>query len=200
MGAGERVGRMSIFKLVAIRLTDAGTYFLALAVGTLINIYGQFLVPLFRGDANPVATVISQYEKSPLLFIISVLIAYLFPLFVGVFSSVRAQAKLRDAVSKADFPDSKPDPVFRTATDKCGSIISAGAATEKFLNAHNFATAADVVGPDEWSRILNASQRGEASRSAIEIFVEACNEHFMVSYAPADGGGVNFYFTRTAGA
>ncbi len=189
---------MSISKLVTSRLRDSSTYILAFGVGTLINFYGQFLVPVFRGDANPLDTVIGQFEKTPLLFITSVVIAYLFPIFVGVFSSVRAQHTLRDAVSKAEFPDKKPDPVFRTATDVHGSIVSAGASTEAFLNAHDFATAADVVGAEAWRRILDASQRGEASQSAVQIFVKACNEKFLVSHAPADDGGVNLYLTRTA--
>ena len=88
-------------------------YILVFIVGTVINIYGQFLVPAFRGNSHPLVTITREFETNSTVFLTSVVIAYLFPLFVGMYSSVRAQYKLRHSISKAEFPDSKPDPVFR---------------------------------------------------------------------------------------
>ncbi len=187
-----------LFVLVGNKLKDPSTYILASIVGTVINVYGQFLVPVLRGDANPIDTVINQYETNPYLFLTSVVIAYMFPMFVGIYSSVHAQFKLRHTVSKAEFPDSKPDPVFRTAADTDGRIISAGVTTEAFLQKHSFHTATDIIGQDAWHRILKVSLDGESSSLASKIFVKACNEHFFVSHSPGKDGAVNLYLTRAS--
>ncbi len=82
-----------ILRLICERLVDRTTWVLAFVVGTLINLYGQLLVPWFRGSFDPVTDFIIEYEIRPELTLISVFLAYAFPLFVGVYSAVTARYK-----------------------------------------------------------------------------------------------------------
>lgn len=191
---------MIVLRLIMARLKDPSTYMLAVIVGTIINLYGQILVPILRGNAHPLVTITREFETNGNVFITSVAIAYIFPIFVGVFSSVRAQYKLRHAVIKAEFPDKKPDPVFRTLPDSEGRIIVAGAVTEEFLGKHGFRNASDILGEGVWNSILDASRKGLSSKTAAKVFVKDCNEEFLVSHSPANDGAVNVYLTRLAAA
>jgi len=185
-----------IIRLIINRLKSVDTYVVAFVIGAIINLYGQIIVPLLRGDPAPLTTVANEYHTTPLLFIASALIAFLFPFFVGIFSSVRAEYKLRHAVSKSTFPDDKPDPVFRAKADSDGHITLAGRKTEVFLTENAFKTAPDVFGQDVWQSILSLSKETVSEFSTIQAPIDACNEDFLISYSRIKDGMINLYMTR----
>ena len=84
-----------ILRLIGERLVDRTTWVLALVVGTLINLYGQLLVPWFRGSFDPVTDFIIEFENRPELTLVSVFLAYAFPVFVGIYSAVTERYKNR---------------------------------------------------------------------------------------------------------
>ena len=102
-----------ITRLVADKLRDRTTYYVALVVGTLINGFGQLLVPWFRGDADPFVVFAAEWQMRPGLTLFSIFLAYAFPFCVGIYSAVAVRYKNRRLESIADFPERKPDPVFR---------------------------------------------------------------------------------------
>ena len=57
------------------KLVQPSTYVVALVVGTLINLYGQVLVPFLRDEPEPVLHFVRECAQPPLLASISVLIA-----------------------------------------------------------------------------------------------------------------------------
>lgn len=74
-------------------------------VGTLINIYGQLLVPWFRGSFDPITDFMIEYEIRPELTLVSVFLGYAFPVFVGIYSAVTIRYKDRSADAVATLPD-----------------------------------------------------------------------------------------------
>jgi hypothetical protein len=102
-----------VWRLVDNKVRDRGTYVVAAVVGTLINVYGQLLVPWFRGASDPLLAFMAEFHSRPGLTTFSIFIAYAFPFCVGIYSAVVARYRLRRIESVADFPDRKPDPVFR---------------------------------------------------------------------------------------
>jgi len=77
--------------LVAVKLRDPGTYFLSIVVGTVINLYGQILVPWLRGSTTPFADLALEASARPWLMATSIGLGYVFPLVVSVYSSVVTQ-------------------------------------------------------------------------------------------------------------
>ena len=73
--------------LVGQALRQPRVYFVALFVGTVINLYGQIIVPYTRGTENVWARFFYELETYPLTAGASVAIAYLFPLLVGTFQT-----------------------------------------------------------------------------------------------------------------
>ena len=84
-----------ILRLISEKLVDRTTWMLAFVVGTLINLYGQLLVPWFRGSFDPITDFIIEYEIRPELTLVSVSLGYAFPVFVGIYSAVTARYKNR---------------------------------------------------------------------------------------------------------
>jgi membrane protein YqaA with SNARE-associated domain len=84
-----------IRRLVAEKLRERSTYVVALIVGTLINLYGQVLVPWLRGFGDPFAALAGEFAVRPGLVLATVFIAYAFPLAVGVYSAVTARYQIR---------------------------------------------------------------------------------------------------------
>ena len=63
-------------------------YWVALVIGTVINLYGQIIVPYTRGTENVWGSFLGEIEQYPLISACSLAIAYLFPLLVSVFQTV----------------------------------------------------------------------------------------------------------------
>jgi hypothetical protein len=77
-----------IRRLVGEKLRDRTTYSLAAVVGTLINAYGQLLVPWFRTFSDPFDLFWIEFKVHPGLTLFSVFLAYAFPFCVDVYSAV----------------------------------------------------------------------------------------------------------------
>ena len=179
-----------IRRLTADKLAEPSTYILAGVVGTLINGYGQLLVPWFRGWADPFAALSAEFGARPGLTLFSIFLAYAFPLCVGVYSAVAARYQARRFESIADFPDRKPDPVFRAASS--GRIVETGATTRALFEAYGVARAQDILGEETWAEIQSKSVPGCGHK----IFFEAEGAAYAVSHAPTENKAINVYLTR----
>lgn len=177
-------------RLVADKLRDRSTYIVALVVGTLINAYGQLLVPWFRGSSDPFASLAMELNLNPVLTLFSIFLAFAFPFCVGIYASVATRYIGRRFESAADFPDRKPDPVFRVAPN--GRIVEAGNTTRALLEQYEIDTAQDILGEDTWAEIL--TQRLNACGR--QIFFEAEGAHYVMSHAPTTNEEINIYLTR----
>ncbi len=91
------------------KLSELGTYTLALVVGTFINLYGHFLLPILRGDVDLWDRVIREFRSNPVLSITSLLIAYLFPIGVQVYSTVNSRIHNRSKELDALFAATRVD-------------------------------------------------------------------------------------------
>ena len=131
-----------IFRLVKEKLRDRHTYAVALVVGTLINLYGQLLVPWLRGGADPFSVFGHELHERPALTLFSMFLGFAFPLCVGVYSSVATRYKNRRVESIADFPERKPDPVFRA--NQSGEVIEAGATTLDYFRKYGISRAQNL--------------------------------------------------------
>ena len=178
-------------RLVKDKLRDRTTYILAAVVGTLINVYGQLLVPWFRHESDPFDSFMNEFEVRPGLATLSVFLGYAFPFCVGIYSGVAARYKFRRAESMADFPDRKPDPVFRALST--GEIVEVGSSTREFFDSYGIDRAQKIVGEGVWAKILNR----ELADTGTTIFFEAEAAEYMVTYAPTDDDQFNIYLTRT---
>ena len=180
------IGRLTVDKL-----HDRTTYVLALIVGTLINAYGQLLVPWFRSGDNPFTVFVDEFDVRPGLTLFSVFLAYAFPFCVGIYSAVAARYKNRRVESIADFPDKKPDPVFRARRD--GALVEVGANTQKLFDKYAIDCAQKIIGEDIWSQIAVAK---EEATSRVTVYFEAENVRYLVGYAPTKNDEINVYLTR----
>jgi hypothetical protein len=176
------------------KLSEPNTYLVALVVGTLINAYGHILVPAMRGRKGVIENFVDELGEHPLLVASSIVLAYLFPICVGVYSAVRMRYSTRSFESRAEFPDRKPDPVFRAAPD--GTIIDAGATTDEMIRQYNLARAQDFLGEDLWTSITKEEADSEASSATPTVHVAACDQWYLVSHSAAKDGAVNIYLTR----
>jgi len=179
-----------IRRLVAEKIRDRSTYVVAAVVGTLINGYGQVLVPWLRGLGNPFDLLAAEFNERPVLAILSIFLAYAFPVCVGVYSSVATRYKTRRFESVADFPDRKPDPVFRVARD--GKIVELGAATRKLFDRYQIDTAQKILGEKVWAEIIGKNGPGNSGT----VFFEAEGASYIVSHAPTNDDQINVYLTR----
>lgn len=91
------------------KLSEGGTYTVAFVVGTFINLYGNFLVPSLRGDSHLWTSLISEFQQHPFLSVLSFLLAYLFPIFVQVYASVKSRIRNRSADMDAIFSSNRSD-------------------------------------------------------------------------------------------
>jgi hypothetical protein len=182
-----------IVRLIGDRLHDRTTYVLAAIVGTLINVYGQLLVPWFRGSTNPFTTFADEFEIRPGLALFSVFLGFAFPFCVGIYSAVAARYKNRRVESIADFPERKPDPVFRAT--RGGQLVEVGATTQVFFDKHQIDCAQKILGDETWAQIVAEEQAGGGAT----IFFEAEDVEFVVTHAPTTNDEINVYLTRLPG-
>ncbi|MHA1548760.1 MAG: hypothetical protein ACTSYE_07495 [Alphaproteobacteria bacterium] len=178
-----------IGRILRDKLRDSETYWIAAIVGTLINGYGQLLVPWFRGAASPFVAARDEFAVNPGLMIFSIILAYVFPLVVGVTSSVLTRYRGRRIESVADFPDRKPDPVFRAAQD--GSLVEVGESTQQLFAKHRIESAQSILGENLWTEILAARAPGGGR----VIYFRPENREYVVSFAPTAHDHVNIYMT-----
>ena len=179
-----------IGKLIADKLRDPGTYYVAAVVGTLINIYGQLLVPWFRSDRNPFAVFAGEFEANLGLTLFSIFLAYAFPVCVGVYSAVAVRYKNRRLESIADFPDRKPDPVFRA--DRNGRLIEVGAVTQVLFEKYHVDTAQQILCQEIWERMV--ADGLDSDRAVVNFAAEGAA--YLVAYSPTDNNQINVYLTR----
>jgi hypothetical protein len=96
------------FRLISIfvgsKLRDRSTYILALIVGSIINLYGQILLPWFRGSFDPPSDLLIEYEIRPAITILSIFLGFLFPFCVGLYSAVTMRYKNRRTEAIARLP------------------------------------------------------------------------------------------------
>lgn len=182
-----------IGRLIVEKLHDRTTYVLAAIVGLLINGYGQLLVPWFRSGADPFAIFMNQLEIGPALTLFSVFLAFAFPFCVGVYSAVAARYKNRRVESIADFPEQKPDPVFRAK--KTGELVEVGANTQKFFEKFGIDSAQRILGDEAWEKIIT----GERTDDRMIVYFEAEGEKYLVANAPTRNDEINVYMTRLSG-
>lgn len=72
-------------------LRDRRAWRIALVVGTLINLYGQLLVPWLHGQPDVVSAWLDRASAHPGTTALSTALGYLFPLGVSVYSAAGAR-------------------------------------------------------------------------------------------------------------
>jgi len=179
-----------VTRYVIDKLRDRSTYILAAIVGTLINAYGQLLVPWFRSGANPIEQFMNELVLRPTLTLFSVFLAFAFPFCVGIYSAVAARYKNRRFESISDFPDRKPDPVFRAKKD--GQLVEVGENTRKFFEKFEIDRAQKIIGEEAWQDII--SNDNSDKRITVEFAAEG--EKYLVTHAPTMHEQINIYMTR----
>lgn len=179
-----------IRRLIAEKLREKTTFGLAAVVGTLINVYGQLLVPWFRGAENPFEAFTAEFEIRPLLTLFSVFLGFAFPLAVGVYSSVATRYKIRRMESVADFPERKPDPVFRTA--RSGRLVEVGATTQALFDRYEVDCAQKILGEDVWAQIVSGSSGGDRPT----VYFAAQGVRYQVAHSHTNDDEINIYLTR----
>lgn len=93
-----------ILRLIGEKLRDRGTYVLVFIVGSIINLYGQFLLPWFRGSFDPATDFLIEFEIRPEITIISVILGYVFPLCVSIYSAVAVRYRSHGTDSASSLP------------------------------------------------------------------------------------------------
>jgi hypothetical protein len=179
------------------KLKKRDTYVTAIIVGTLINIYGQLLVPWLRGRGSPIDVFTRELSEAPILGSISIALGFIFPVFVGVYSSVATRWANRKYESRALFPDHKPDPVFRA--NFAGDIVEAGETTRELFKEHEVAKAPDVLGSGVWQALVDAARAGSSLATETRVYFPPADTWYLVGSSPAPGDNVNVYLTRVAG-
>jgi hypothetical protein len=182
-----------IIRLIKDKFRERHTYAVALVVGTLINLYGQLLVPWLRGASDPFAAFASELQMRPGLTLFSVFLAFAFPLCVGVYSSVTTRYKNRRIESIADFPERKPDPVFRAK--RSGEVVEAGATTITFLQKYKIGRAQNLLGDELWNRIVG----GCDPKEQLKVYFDEEGVHYLVGHSQTPQGEFNIYLTRLTG-
>ena len=186
-GMAPEIGWWTVF---LGQLRARGTLLTALVVGTLINAYGQVLVPLLRGRGAVTEELVRNLEETPLLGAVSIALGFIFPLFVSAYASARARVELGAAASLARFPDLKPDPVFRAQQD--GTIIEAGAQTRILFERHGVGRAQDIIGSALWERIAAAAGHSEDFPAPETVHFPPADRWYVVTASTAPDG-INFY-------
>jgi len=113
--------RSDLSRFVVEKLRQKNTYLVALIVGTAINVFGHVLVPWARGNASPAEHFLTEYATHPALVSLSILLAYGFPVMVGLYSSVATRYARKDEernlLRLASFPEKNPNPVIEVDLD-----------------------------------------------------------------------------------
>lgn len=184
---------MSKLQYLREKLLQRNTYIVAFIVGTFINLYGQFLVPWLRGYSRPWQRFNTELIELPELTMLSVVLGYVFPFMVGIYSSVATRASLQHLEMKALFPDQKPDPVFRAAQD--GSIVESGLGTQRLFEEREVSSAQAVLGADLWQQLVESAREGATARGT-KIYSDALGSWYFVSHSRGPAGTVNVYLTE----
>lgn len=182
-----------IRSLISDKLHDRGTYILAFVIGTMINLYGQFLVPWFRDKGSPLEGFITELQTNTGLLLFSIFIAYAFPFCVGTYSVVVTRYKNRRMESIADFPEQKPDPVFRATRE--GLLLEVGAETQRMFDRHNITKAQHIIGDEKWERILSE----DTAHCNTRIHFDAGGVDYLVTSKQLENTHINIYMTRLTG-
>ena len=98
--------------------------------------------------------------------------------------------KNRRIESIADFPDTKPDPVFRV--DKRGKFVEAGEVTKEFFRKYGVFNAQNLLGEDIWGSIIS----GKASDNIGQFYFEPEGTNYIVKYTQTKDEKLNIYLTR----
>ena len=177
-------------RYVGDKLRSRNTYIVAAIVGSFINLYGHFLVPTLRGELHPLDRFVVEFASAPGVVFCSILLAYIFPLCVGVYSSVATRFQTRGFERRSWFPDHKPDPVFRASSE--GEIADCGSKTKSFLDRYGIKRAQDILGDEAWEQIVEQSAPND---EPITIYFEADQKTYSVVYSTAPNGDINVYMT-----
>jgi len=183
-----------IRRLISDKLHDRGTYILAFVIGTMINLYGQLLVPWLRDRGSPLEDFITELQSNTSLSLFSIFIAYAFPFCVGTYSVVAARYKNRRMESIAEFPEQKPDPVFRATRE--GQLLEVGAETQRLFDRHNVAMAQHIIGDEMWAKISS----GDGARYDTRIHFDAEGVDYLVTSSQLENTHINIYMTRLTGS
>jgi hypothetical protein len=179
-----------ISTFVGARFRDPSTYILALIVGSIINLYGQILLPWFRGSFNPPSDLLIEFEIRPAITILSVFLGFLFPFCVGLYSAVTMRYKNRRSEAIARLPNNCPDPMF--STDHDSLIVDAGASTRDFLERYGIDNAKQILGDSLWDQIAS----GEPMEDRPIVFFEPDQSNYAVSYHSTEFNTINIYLVR----
>lgn len=179
-----------ILRMVGEKLLDRTTYVLAFIVGTIINLYGQFLLPWFRGSFDPATDFLIEFEIRPDITVVSVLLGFAFPFCVGVYSAVATRYKSRATETASSLPERCPDPMFRA--DRDGRIVEAGTSTWQFLNQYGIDDVRKLLGRELWTRMIS----GDAMDDRPTVFFEPNQATYVVAHVTSGGDGVNVYMSR----
>jgi len=177
-------------RLVGEKLRDRTTYAVAVLVGTLINAYGHLLVPWVRTFSNPFDLFWSEFRVHPGLTLFSVFLAYAFPFCVGIYSAVAARYKNRRVESIADFPERKPDPVFRASRN--GRVVEIGANTRPMFERYAIDRAQKILGAEIWEKIVSQEPLSPGTR----VYFEPEGAEYLVAHAPTANDEFNIYLSR----
>jgi hypothetical protein len=175
------------------KAAEPHTYVVALIVGTLINVYGQLLVPMFRGEGDPFAVFFAEIDRNPGTFFLSVIVAYCFPFCVTLYAAVHTRYRYRHWESRALFPDLKPDPVFRA--DRSGEIIEAGEATRTLFDKIGIASAQEAIGKSLFDEVLRCSDAQEDLPKGRSVKID--KQDYWVTCSPCESA-VNIYLAKAA--
>ena len=176
------------------KLLQKSTYILPAVVGTMINSYGQFLIPYLRGVERPFESFIVQLNNTPGLVILSIFVGYCFPFLVALYSAVMTRFGSRAIELKAQFPDNKPDPVFCAEED--GTIILFGNKTKEFIDKLGFQSAIELLGQDLWRNILSSVNGKTDIHFSPLFYSEESQKKYLVRYSKNPEKGINVYLTE----
>jgi len=187
-----------IMRYTCDKLRDKTTYIVTLIVGSFINCYGQFIVPMVRGDdfSQALSGFGQHFSKEPVIVGITMLLGFMFPFCVGILTAVITRYANRETESMAIFPNHKPDPVFRA--DKDGHIIAMGKSTSHLFDAYGFTSAESIIGEQTWKEIM-ANHHPEIMKTgylADTIQIGKDMTRFLVAYVVMPEQVVNIYMTR----
>ena len=182
-----------ISTFIGARLRDRSTYTLALIVGLIINLYGQILLPWFRGSFDPPSDLLIEFEIRPAITILSIFLGFLFPFCVALYSAVTMRYNNRRTEAIARFPDYCPDPMFSASYDSL--IVDANARTRDFIERYGIDNAKQILGDSLWNQIVS----GEPMENNPIVFFEPAQSNYATSYCPTEFDTINIYLVRLPG-
>jgi hypothetical protein len=182
-----------ISNFVGAKLRDPSTYILAFIVGAIINLYGQILLPWFRGSFNPPSDLLIEFEIRPAITILSIFLGFLFPFCVGLYSAVTMRYNNRRTEAIARLPDCCPDPMFSAGFDSL--IVDANASTKDFMERYGIDNAKQILGESLWGQIVS----GEPMENNPIVFFEPAQSNYAISYCSTEFDTINIYLVRLPG-